>query len=620
MRADAIWIILLVLSVTGQAAEDPYGPLYTPKVSGSKVSNGIRIESGEKGNAFSFDLAGENILPTAANELIWDVNGIRVQLLCASRRKVLPPGSSEIEMLESFRQSESAGLASPAGTSVEKMGNASGGTVLYWVSAQTNGLWRASAAALNGDHLILLVGAALRPDQEPKVRNCLTRSLLSVKRNVAGGRHAVPQTEELGASLQQMLETPSAFIGEPYLAVLNQRLMTPVDSRVPKVIPVDPVTQMELLRFLLAVGPKSLPIQLSVFDGELAHSINVHTFDAEANQYQYWDPWGEGSFLQSTKNRAGVNAVPDPKERRMWLVAANELERVVYAIIQPQKDVLDVLRLCTLLAGPPENAILEYRNLRLQGTNESRISAEQLRAVQQYLESRDHLPGAATLFGLRLALDPSVATAAGQIAEKLEAAKRHDLVKLLAPAPEPPPWPPMLKIGLDAAKQSDFFEFFNLDQVASNNEQEGSAAVTFRPRKSSAFRDLVELKALVQRDVVTAWRLYLARSFLTDSEQSFFAADLAKSFLTFAVPAASADPVGDLTKEIWTWSRSGRRYVSVPGAARPTKLPAIPSPGYLAYLGLRPHYEQALSGGRLRLLTVNDARGASLLIEVETTQ
>src|SRR5439155_11216286 len=136
--------------------------------------------------------------------------------------------------------------------------------------------------------------------------------------------------------------------------------------------------------------------------------------------------------------------------------------------------------------------------------------------------------------------------------------------------PEAITWPLTLKVDIETAKRSDFFKFFNFEQTASENEKEGQTTVTFRARSSSAFRNLVELKGTARGRVVTAWRLYLTRSFLTNSEQMPFAADLAKSFLAFAVPKAGSDPVGELIEEIWTWAHSERKHVSVPGAERPT--------------------------------------------------
>ena len=93
-----------------------------------------------------------------------------------------------------------------------------------------------------------------------------------------------PIREGPGGSVQETLHLLFTLSGEYYVAILNNRLITPADSRLSAVIAVDAITEMELLRFLLAIDSGSPVIQLIVFDGDLAHPINVEGFDEKTKQ------------------------------------------------------------------------------------------------------------------------------------------------------------------------------------------------------------------------------------------------------------------------------------------------------------------------------------------------
>ena len=289
-------------------------------------------------------------------------------------------------------------------------------------------------------------------------------------------------------------------------------------------------------------------------------------------------------------------------------------------------------RACDLRSNPakkpyPQRTSAQYVAWGRAGQGDSRIRYEivhrvpdqDLQLIQQYLENHDSFEAAVTIFWVRLALYPKTSAEKTQFSHRLEAAGKQDLVQLLTCTPEASTRPSTLKVDVETAKRSDFFKFFNFEQVASENKKEGGTMVIFRPRSSSAFRNLVELNGTLRGGVVTTWRLYLNRSSLTNEELRPFAADLAKSFLAFAVPKAGSDLVGQLIEEIWTWPHSERKFVPVPGAGRPTKLPAIPSAGYLVYLGLQEQCEQRLMGGRLILRNVTEVGSSGLVIEVETT-
>jgi hypothetical protein len=98
---------------------------------------------------------------------------------------------------------------------------------------------------------------------------------------------------------------------------------------------------------------------------------------------------------------------------------------------------------------------------------------------------------------------------------------------------------PTLGATLDESRRSDFFKWFHLEPSCTPASAEsGRAWHCFRP-SGPAFRPLVELDLLVTApgEIATAV-LGIDRAFI-DGDQALFAADIAKSFLGWAVPLSA---------------------------------------------------------------------------------
>jgi hypothetical protein len=143
---------------------------------------------------------------------------------------------------------------------------------------------------------------------------------------------------------------------------------------------------------------------------------------------------------------------------------------------------------------------------------------------------------------------------------------------------------PALAVSLASAQKSDFFGFFNL-AASGAPVAAGPDAVwhSFRPT-GSAFHALVEVDVLTDRQGnIVESLLGIDRAFVDNRANGVFARDLAKSFLTWAVPAPPPAPIAVLIANIADPTQSGARVIMREGAV------TTPSPdttgGYAVFLG-----------------------------------
>ena len=150
----------------------------------------------------------------------------------------------------------------------------------------------------------------------------------------------------------------------------------------------------------------------------------------------------------------------------------------------------------------------------------------------------------------------------------------------------------LLGSRLEAAKQTDFFNFFNLREHL----------VTLKPAAGD-FGDRVTVNAhLDNRGRIKGIDLLLARSFIDDKRSAVFAGDIAKSFLRSAVPAADREAIEALATDIEFRHPRDIGFATMP--LQPGAVPSLadqPSPGYRVYAGEDSLHEQLLSSSALRL-------------------
>lgn len=167
--------------------------------------------------------------------------------------------------------------------------------------------------------------------------------------------------------------------------------------------------------------------------------------------------------------------------------------------------------------------------------------------------------------------------------------------------------------SLESVKQTNFFQWFCLEQTGQARDEQGREIIEFRP-SGEKFRQFVSLKVTRQSGgQMVAMDLTLDRDFINSSGDGVFAADIAKSFILSAVSSEAKDQVKGLADEIefGSYRRSGRP-VLLHSEHRSAAIPGQPSPGYATYLDSQPQWRLALPGVELSLQNEN-LNGRSVL-------
>jgi hypothetical protein len=317
-----------------------------PQVTGMKTENGIRLVSQESVNPFALEITGKDIRPQSPERLVWLIDGKRVELRVAARPSGLRQ-ASDLEFLQAYKKSEMESLKPSGWTQMgadQQSAFPAGETCLFFTAGKSNLERLEYAATVNGDHLVILVASVTDPQLAPTNHEYLQRTLLSLQRGTLGSRNLAPppDSRQFGGTLGEMIGVNERFTGRHYGALVNQKLVTPVDSRLESTYRLDPVSLLEAAIFLLQTGKTFFSVV--VFDGQRAHAINLDGYDETTKQVKYWDPRGQGSFLATGSNGAAIAAAPHPNEARRWLVNSDDLERVLYAIVLEAGDVAALLR------------------------------------------------------------------------------------------------------------------------------------------------------------------------------------------------------------------------------------------------------------------------------------
>lgn len=185
---------------------------------------------------------------------------------------------------------------------------------------------------------------------------------------------------------------------------------------------------------------------------------------------------------------------------------------------------------------------------------------------------------------------------------------------------------------ISSATQEDFFKFFRFKETERREASKDDSLAMFETQTGGYTVQLAVVVA-TKGEAVKAMTMILSRKFVDDPKYGLFARDIAKSFLLAGVPDADANAIKLLVNEIsfggqhsWkattvqeakmmstgevtknaTLTKPGTDELKkgdiawIGGGAVP-KLPAMPSPGYKAYLGKETVFEKKLSGCRIRI-------------------
>jgi hypothetical protein len=384
-------------------------------VSATRTKDGVLLISRAQGNEFSLLVKGSEIVPLSSVRLKLRIDGREVEIVTAAS----PPGQwsmpATINLV--FYQMWARSRFEKEGwdfVASESSSLAGGKRSISWrmrrqISGRASPERRIVLATINQHNIVALVGSVKDPDTEGATNDFLRAVLSSLRaeKPTQSPTDAAAQRLDEGTDLQQGLEEWRALTGRELRALLNEQLMTEADNSLAEAVPVKPAV---LLQGLLQVCWRRLQFPAAiVFDGKSAHAIVVISCDPKRETFTYFDPWDVGSFLAAGSNLAGVAAVPDPTRERLWIVKAEQLERVIYAVELEFDDVLKLSAAMPLDAFGALGERLEdakrtdlFRWFHLERTASSKDAAG-----HQVLTFRPADPRFRPLASLDLTMDPA---------------------------------------------------------------------------------------------------------------------------------------------------------------------------------------------------------------------
>ena len=165
---------------------------------------------------------------------------------------------------------------------------------------------------------------------------------------------------------------------------------------------------------------------------------------------------------------------------------------------------------------------------------------------------------------------------------------------------------------LPEVQRQDFFKEFQLAELAKRETPYDAGVVVFKPVQPSVH---FEVAVTVDKtDHVLAVQLWLRRSFVDAGGGESFARDVVQRFLREAPPSDEVRRLEGLADEIQYGDPAG--HATSGAASSGARLPAQPSAGYLAFLGKRKTYQQALGSSRLQILNYRDRYGEVMTLQV----
>jgi hypothetical protein len=161
-------------------------------------------------------------------------------------------------------------------------------------------------------------------------------------------------------------------------------------------------------------------------------------------------------------------------------------------------------------------------------------------------------------------------------------------------------------------EQQNFFKEFQLAELAKRETPYGAAVVVFKPAQPTVH---FEVAVTVDKtDHVLAVQLWLRRSFIDAGGGEPVARAVVQRFLREAPPGEDVQRLDGLADEIQYGDAAD--HAAVGAEPSKAKQPAKPSAGYLAFMGKRGTYQQALGESRLQILNYRDRYGPVMTLQV----
>jgi hypothetical protein len=183
---------------------------------------------------------------------------------------------------------------------------------------------------------------------------------------------------------------------------------------------------------------------------------------------------------------------------------------------------------------------------------------------------------------------------------------------IAAPAYASEPAGGFLGRPLPEVEQQNFFKEFQLAELAKRETPYGAGVVVFKPKQPTVH---FEVAVTVDKaDRVLAVQLWLRRTFVDTGGSEAVARQVVQKFLREVPPSEDVRQLDGLADEI----QHGDAASHAAAGADPSQAgqPAKPSAGYLAFMGKRGTYQQALGESRLQILNYRDRFGAVMTLQV----
>jgi len=183
---------------------------------------------------------------------------------------------------------------------------------------------------------------------------------------------------------------------------------------------------------------------------------------------------------------------------------------------------------------------------------------------------------------------------------------------IAAPAYAAEPAGGFLGRPLTEVEQQEFFKEFQLAELAKRETPYGAGVVVFKPKQPDVH---FEIAVTVDKtDHVLAVQLWLRRTFLEAGGGAPAARQVIQRFLREVPPSEDVRRLDGLADEIQYGDPASGAAAG--GQAPKTGQPAKPSAGYLAFMGKRGVYQQALGESRLQILNYRDRYGGVMTLQV----
>lgn len=177
----------------------------------------------------------------------------------------------------------------------------------------------------------------------------------------------------------------------------------------------------------------------------------------------------------------------------------------------------------------------------------------------------------------------------------------------------------MIGMKLADAKKKDIFNFFHFKEMGRDKNSAGTLVEYGTKCMGHAAVMVVEVSGA--DETIEAANLTLPRSFVDGDTVCVFARDIAKSFLSQAIPESDFESYKTLIAEIeFGQSRPNKKgdttkIIQFAGNS-PPKLPDTPTPGYNTYLGNQKTFEGVFAHSKLNIINNPSKDGVLLNILV----